>query len=272
MAALMLLFLVVLLALVVALYALIGVFVYKDAKRRGMNALLWTVVAILVPGLIGVVIYLLARNSMAEGMLCAKCSSPVQESFLVCPKCGNELASPCPGCGKENPKDWHMCPYCKAELPEPSQALKPARRTSKGLVAAIIAVIALTFALLITGLVVFPMLAFSTNTTPSLREVGSIESNMPTSFSDRFLQSNGTKEKGIYLQKGQTLKLKTDIVVERGKMTAEITDPAGKQIRMIDLNHFADVIEIKAEETGDYTIKLTFEDCGGHYSFSWTIE
>ena len=38
---------------------LIGVYVYRDASDRGMNAVLWTLVAVLAPSLIGFIIYLL---------------------------------------------------------------------------------------------------------------------------------------------------------------------------------------------------------------------
>jgi ABC-type transport system involved in multi-copper enzyme maturation permease subunit len=41
---------------------LIGVYVYKDAASRRMNAILWTLVAIVAPGLTGFIIYLLVRG------------------------------------------------------------------------------------------------------------------------------------------------------------------------------------------------------------------
>lgn len=38
-----------LMIIVALLPLLIGVYVYRDAKRRGMNAALWTLIAILAP-------------------------------------------------------------------------------------------------------------------------------------------------------------------------------------------------------------------------------
>lgn len=35
---------------------LIGVYVYQDASDRGMNSVLWTLVAVLAPSLIGFII------------------------------------------------------------------------------------------------------------------------------------------------------------------------------------------------------------------------
>ena len=42
---------------------LIGVYVYRDAKRRQMNAVAWTAIAVLAPTFIGLIIYLLVRRN-----------------------------------------------------------------------------------------------------------------------------------------------------------------------------------------------------------------
>ena len=41
---------------------LIGVWIYKDAQKRGMDALLWTLLAILLPSYIGVIVYFVSRS------------------------------------------------------------------------------------------------------------------------------------------------------------------------------------------------------------------
>lgn len=40
----------------------IGCFVHADARRRGMNPLLWTLFAVFEPYVIGLVVYLLTRK------------------------------------------------------------------------------------------------------------------------------------------------------------------------------------------------------------------
>ena len=55
-----------LMIIVALLPLLIGVYVYRDAKRRGMNAALWTLIAILAPSLIGFIIYLLVRGNYSN--------------------------------------------------------------------------------------------------------------------------------------------------------------------------------------------------------------
>ena len=59
--------------LLCCLPVLIGVYVYRDAKSRGMNAVLWTLIALLAPTLIGLLIYLLVRGSYSN-LRCALCA------------------------------------------------------------------------------------------------------------------------------------------------------------------------------------------------------
>lgn len=50
------------LVILIAVPVVIGVCVYRDAVRRGMNAELWTLIAILAPLFTGVIIYLIVRR------------------------------------------------------------------------------------------------------------------------------------------------------------------------------------------------------------------
>ncbi len=65
----------------------VGVYVYKDASRRSMNAALWTVLSLFAPGFVGFIIYLIVRSDYADAY-CPTCSKPIQETFVVCPHCG----------------------------------------------------------------------------------------------------------------------------------------------------------------------------------------
>jgi RNA polymerase subunit RPABC4/transcription elongation factor Spt4 len=92
-------------------------YVYRDAKRRGMNAALWTLlVLILSPAylLIGLIIYLLIREPLPY--TCPKCGSTVNARFNFCPNCKYNLHPACPQCQHEVGDDDKFCPYCAAEL------------------------------------------------------------------------------------------------------------------------------------------------------------
>jgi len=75
------------LVVILALHIAILVWVAKDAKSRGMdNAVLWMILVILT-GLLGLVIYILART---QGNLiqCPNCHNNRLQSSVRCPHCG----------------------------------------------------------------------------------------------------------------------------------------------------------------------------------------
>lgn len=130
-----------------------GIYVYQDAKSRGMEALLWTALAVLIPYFIGLIIYLVVRYNHSAHK-CHRCGKTVKDTYTVCPQCGAELKSRCPRCGEYVEHDWHLCAHCGTELPydEPyEQYQQPSGFNSKAIVKGLIisAVIAIIITLLI---------------------------------------------------------------------------------------------------------------------------
>ncbi len=105
----------ILLVIAFVLPFIVGVYVYRDAGRRGMNALLWALVAALGPALVGLIIYLLARGNYSD-LRCPQCDGTVTEQFVVCPKCGAKLRASCPNCAMPIEPDWRVCPKCTQPL------------------------------------------------------------------------------------------------------------------------------------------------------------
>ena len=105
----------IVLAITIVLPFIIGVYVYRDASRRGMNAILWGLVAAMAPTLIGLIVYLLVRGNYSN-LRCPKCDAPVKEQFVVCPKCGTKLRPACPNCAMPVEPDWNVCPKCTQPL------------------------------------------------------------------------------------------------------------------------------------------------------------
>lgn len=142
---------VLLLLLVVPL--LIGVYVYRDARRREMNGLLWALIAVLAPGLIGFLVYLLVRGNYAD-LNCPQCGAAVREDFVRCPKCGTKLRPACPNCAMPVEPDWVLCPRCTTPLEHVEEGVcPPVRRKEQSLwkvlaVAVLVPVLLLAFFLL----------------------------------------------------------------------------------------------------------------------------
>jgi hypothetical protein len=92
-------------------------YVNRDAKRRGMNSALWTLlVIILLPAstFIGFLIYFLMREPLPYP--CPQCGKAVGARFNFCPNCKCNLHPSCPNCKREVVETDKFCPYCAQEL------------------------------------------------------------------------------------------------------------------------------------------------------------
>ena len=93
---------------------LLFIYVNRDAKRRGMNAPLWTLLTILVPYFIGLVVYFLLREPLPYN--CPQCGATVSARFNFCPKCKYNLRPSCPQCKREVAVSDRYCFHCAYEL------------------------------------------------------------------------------------------------------------------------------------------------------------
>lgn len=162
-------FLLLMLAVFLTVPVLIGVYVYQDARRRNMNAVLWTLIAIVAPALIGFIIYLLVRGSYPD-LECPQCGAPVTEQYVVCPHCGAKLRPACPNCATPVEPDWKVCPRCATPLDGVEMpSAPPPRRKDRSLNKILIAVIAVPLALIALAVFSFTTLQFAAG--PSTMDV-----------------------------------------------------------------------------------------------------
>jgi RNA polymerase subunit RPABC4/transcription elongation factor Spt4 len=99
---------------VVAFVALIG-YVYGDARRRQMRAVMWTLLSIFIPDAIGIILYFILRDPLPKP--CPACGNLVKAGYVFCPLCGTSVQPSCPNCGKGVDSTWSNCPYCGQKLP-----------------------------------------------------------------------------------------------------------------------------------------------------------
>lgn len=91
-------------------------YVHGDAKRRGMRYVMWTMLAIFVPYMIGIILYFSLRDPLPS--TCPKCSASVLSQLTFCPNCGTTVKPACPQCGKRVETGWSNCGHCGTKLPD----------------------------------------------------------------------------------------------------------------------------------------------------------
>ena len=97
----------------VAFLLLIG-YVNRDAHRRGMSAILWTIVVLIIPNALGFILYFLLRQPLRSS--CPQCGYFVQSGFNFCPRCSCKLSPSCPQCQRVVSANDIYCPYCGSAL------------------------------------------------------------------------------------------------------------------------------------------------------------
>lgn len=121
-------------AFVVALYLLSVVYVFIDAKRRGVQACwAWGLLA-LVP-FVGLMAYIVMRpasyvadreeqeldmalreRQLAQYGSCPNCGTTIEKDFIVCPVCNTQVRNVCPTCKRPLEAHWKVCPFCRTHI------------------------------------------------------------------------------------------------------------------------------------------------------------
>lgn len=84
-------------------------YVSRDAPRRGMHTIFWTVIA-LIPGGVGAVLYFLLRQPVMT--VCPSCGITIQREFHFCPQCAFQVSAVCGKCYRGVRVTDLYCGYC----------------------------------------------------------------------------------------------------------------------------------------------------------------
>lgn len=111
---------------------IVGIYVYRDAQNRNMNALLWALVAALAPTYIGLIVYLIVRSDY-DILNCSACNSPVEKHYSTCPNCGVYLKAICETCNHPLQPHWKVCPECSTQISHMYRVQTPIKRSDTSL-------------------------------------------------------------------------------------------------------------------------------------------
>jgi len=141
---------------VLTIFILIGVYVYKDANARGMNGLLWAIVAMFAPSFIGIIVYLIVRENYSS-LTCLNCGAQVKPGYNTCPNCGSSLKERCENCGAYVEPDFKVCPNCAHELSHQYQGAVGSvkRKSSNGPLIAILVVLIIIPIIVVVAFLLF---------------------------------------------------------------------------------------------------------------------
>ena len=248
-------FLLSLLSIFLAVPVLIGVYVYRDASRRRLNAVAWTLIAIVAPAFIGFIIYLLVRGNYSD-LECPKCYAPVTEQYVVCPHCGAKLRPTCPNCSSPIEPGWKVCPLCAAPLDGVEMLLlTPKQRKDKPLSKILIAILIVPVILIILAIFSFSALRFSAG--PTSMEVLSFDEYDQGQTSDEVRDAVHQWLDGLEIRSDRAYALRYDYPNELDTgydyfYLVYIPDGGGHNIGFgTNSGLFGSTLELSAERTGN---------------------
>ena len=111
-------------AAMLGIYALLVGYVYGDARRRGMNQVLWTLLAIFIPSAVGIILYFILRDPVP--IPCPRCGTSARKGHAFCASCGTLVRVACPQCREPVEPGWRNCVRCGTALtPSPPPTPTP---------------------------------------------------------------------------------------------------------------------------------------------------
>jgi DNA-directed RNA polymerase subunit RPC12/RpoP len=282
----------IVLILILALIISIGVFVYKDAPKHGMDPVIWTLISVLVPNLIGFIIYLVVRSGKKEELKCSSCGKTVDSEYVKCPYCGNRLKGTCSNCGKAVNQDWESCPYCSTNIDKSNSqysegfqenmyhdnginydSSKDKKNKNKGLkiiIGIFIALIVSLFILIIGSFVAFNSVS-NVSIIESSEEVPMEVNELLGKESKAIMKSSyaywdGTKIKGIKGEAGEEFEINYSSEVKKGDLQINLYDIENNLIEKFPTNTSGTYI-VSFEGEGEYLIEVIGKGTKGSYSF-----
>jgi hypothetical protein len=115
-------------AVPMAIYVLLVGYVYGDARRRGMNQVLWTLLAVFIPSAVGIILYFILRDPIP--VPCPSCATPARKGHAFCTACGVPVRAACPQCRQPLEPGWRNCARCGAGLDQGGAASPAAEAPS----------------------------------------------------------------------------------------------------------------------------------------------
>ena len=185
---------------------MLGLWVYKDAKSRGLNAKLWVIAVIFIPNFIGLILYFIVgrKQIMIE---CSNCNSRINYDSKYCNKCG------------------HVIDISDKETVE----FKSNKATIRALI--------ITFVIFVISIILIFGIAFFGNidSYDFNVNIGGAEWNIGNEWKVSFYKSNETFKKSLTIKDSNTQKLSIKSELEKGELFLRIVQEDKEDI--IDLTN-----------------------------------
>ena len=233
------------LLLVFGSMACLGVWTYRDARARGLDARIWTVIVLLVPNLMGLLLYFLIGRRQ-QRVRCASCGGQTEPGKRYCSNCGVSLVQP----GMTMPA-------------EVKQSKKPLIAALAGMLLTSLLVLGVVFGSLYAAQ---PEMLAAKNVS-----IGQTQTMRPGVWKLSFWYFNGEKARSIKFKQGEAKQITLDTEIKKGTAEAAISLDGKEQKRLLlnelDTPYIWDLSDLP--DSGRITLHLYAEEARGKVNMDW---
>lgn len=222
----------------------LGVWTYRDAKARGLEAGMWAAIVVAVPNFIGLLLYFLVGRKQ-QHVLCSTCGLRTEHGKPHCSNCGAVLV-----------------PQAGADLPSPRSSKRP-------LIIALVCVI-LTF-VLIGGAMISTVWAQPEMFRAHNIAIGQTQTMRPGIWKLSFWYLDGEKVRTIDTKEGESKTLTVDAKIKKGTVKLGIR-AEGKEEELFLLNGRESAFEVDLSQfpaDGKIAVRLYADEAKGSVHMKW---
>lgn len=232
------------LLLVVMTMVGLGIWTYRDAKSRGLEAGMWTLIVVLIPNFIGLLLYFLIGRKQQQTI--------------------------CPSCGSKTQQGKPYCSSCGAAIAQGGRSLTALKNNSKNPLIFACTCVALTFILMIftfaASVFVQPEMFSSKNIS-----IVKNETRVPGVWKLSFWYFDGEKSRAIVMKNGTPSSLNISAKIEKGSLEMGISVDGNEEKRIslnnIDSNYVWDLS--KYPENSRVVLHLYGDAAKGKVNMNW---
>jgi len=256
---------------------IVGIFVYKDSKNRGMNPVLWTIIVIFIPNLFGLLTYLIIR-SQSSNLINAINTISVENKIEHNNINNNSEANYnlCQTCGRELNKSEEKCPYCHnlvydsyEDYEIKKENIKRSRLISIIAIIIVISMLSFTLVILTPFRYISASKAYDIIKGDFLQSNNKIETN--NSVKRKYTFWNGKDEKVINIDTDGILSIEYELVSKEGILYSVIKNNDNEIIKTIPGN-IHETYSINVSKNDRYTIVVAGQNTKGSYEFKWILK
>lgn len=226
----------------------LGVWTYRDARARGLEAGMWTAIVVLVPNLIGFLLYLLIARKQHKAM-CPTCGQNTEASKPFCSNCGADM------------RDYQN----SAHLP-----LTTGKKTGKAPLVVALACVGITVATMIGAGVAVGMEQPEMFTSKNV-SLFQTQTMRPGVWKLSFRYFDGEKARAITIKDGKPQTFRMEATITKGTAELGITVD-GEEVKRVSLNELTDEFIWDLSQYPDKSrvvIKLYGEKSSGKINMNW---